>query len=250
MRLLQAELLKIRTAPRTTLGLVLGLFALVGVGALATAGEASGTSLDAGVTWDVIGVASIASVFTLIFGILVVTWEYRHGTITQTFLASPRREYVVAAKLAIALVTGAVLAAAAIAFALLLAEFRISVDIPREAWERIGGLVLGAALWGVLGAGLGALLQTQVGAIVTAFVWFLVAEPLIGFQFDSFPDYLPGHVIDRLQQASGGAEVTAQGIATDAAYPYGAWTAALLAIAYAAGFAALGLVSVMRRDVS
>ena len=40
-------------------------------------------------------------------GILLVTNEYRHGTVMTTFLAEPRRERVLGAKLVVALLTGA-----------------------------------------------------------------------------------------------------------------------------------------------
>jgi ABC-type transport system involved in multi-copper enzyme maturation permease subunit len=243
VRLLYAELLKVRTAPRTTVGLVLGLLLLVGLSSAATASSADSSPFfpETAVT-DVITTAAFGVVFALILGILIVTWEYRHGTITQTFLATPRRERVIGAKFAIALLSGAILAAAALAVALAAASFWISVDLDRSQWELVGRVLLTAALWGVLGAGLGAVLQSQVGAIVTAFVWFLVAEPLLGTALDALTDasvseYLPGGVVDRLHNVD------------QQHYAYGLWVGALLAVAYAAGFALLGTVSAVRRDV-
>jgi ABC-2 type transport system permease protein len=196
VRLLQAELLKIRTAPRTTLGLVLGLFALVGVGALATAGEASGTSLDAAVTWDVIGVASIASVFTLIFGILVVTWEYRHGTITQTFLSTPARDRVIAVKALVAGLVGAALVVPALLLMLVIAELWVGnrLDFTGEDVERAGRVFLASAIVAVLGMEIGAITGRQLGAIVLAFAWAIFAEPALAF-WASLEDYLPLHAI-------------------------------------------------------
>lgn len=251
MRLLGAELLKVRTAPRTTLGLVLGLLLLVGLGSAATASDAGGEFGAEMAGWDVIRVASFGSIFTLILGILVVTWEYRHGTITQTFLATPKREQVIGAKLVVSFLLGAVLVALAIAVAIVVAMFWVSLEITRGQWELAGRTVLAAALWGALGAGVGAVIQSQVGAIVTAFVWFLVAEPLFGFSVDavtdaSITDYLPGNVIDRLE--STGQPGESFGVSTPE-YPYGLWAAGLLAGAYVAGFAALGIASAVRRDV-
>jgi ABC-2 type transport system permease protein len=257
VRLLYSELLKIRTAPRTSLGLVLGLLLLIGLGSASTAYDAESSPFaPETASSDVIRVVSIAPVFTLLLGILVVTWEYRHGTITQTFLATPRREWVIGAKDAVSFLAGAVLAVAALAVALLVASFWISLDLERGQWELAGRVVFAAAVWGVFGAGLGALLQSQVGAIVTAFVWFLVAEPLLGVTIEALTDaaitdYLPGSVIDRLQSAATETiEVGPGGIPTGPDDPYGLWAAALLASGYAAVFAALGLVSAVRRDVA
>jgi ABC-2 type transport system permease protein len=244
VRLLYTELLKIRTAPRTTLGLVLGLLGLVGLGAGATASDAGGELGDEMLAWDVVEVASTATLFTLILGILIVTWEYRHGTITQTYLATPRRERVIVAKVAVAFAAGAVLAAVSLAVALVVARFWFSFDLERGQWELAGRVVLGAALWGVLGAGVGALLQTQVGAIVTSFVWFVVAEPLITeFVTSINSDYLPGNVFERLIQTPTFGPVGPE-------HSFGLWAAALISALYAIGFATLGTAAAVRRDVA
>jgi len=248
VRLLYAELLKLRTAPRTLIGLTLGLVALsiLGAGSTASGDSPIGNEF---VLWDVLSVVTFAAVFTLILGILIVTWEYRHGTITQTFLVTPHRERVMVAKYAVGLAAGAVLTGLGLVVVLVTAQFWISIDLTRGQWELVGRLVVASALWGVFGAGLGALLQSQVGAIVTAFVWFLVAEPLIGSQFDRFGDYLPGSTLDRLTQR--GALETGEEIGDPGSgYSFGLYGAALLAGVYAAGMAALGVASALWRDVS
>jgi hypothetical protein len=250
VKLVWAELLKVRTAPRTTLGLTLGLLGLVGLGAGATASDAGGDFREEIVAWDVLGVASVAAIFTLILGILVVTWEYRHGTITQTYLATPRRERVIGVKLAVSFLLGAVLAALAIAVALVVARFWLSYELERDHLELAGRIVLGAALWSVFGAGLGALLQSQVGAIIASFVWFLVAEPIVAWQLESIGDYLPGSVLDRLQnqdvvEASSG-DVVSRSVSGE---PYSLMVAGLLAAGYAAALGLAGIVSALRRDV-
>ncbi len=248
MRLLYAEALKVRTAPRTLIGLVLGLVALavLGAGSSASSGGTDVPQGDAIVTWDVLSVATTGVIFALILGILVVTWEYRHGTIAQTFLATPRRERVLGAKFLVALVSGVVLAALCVVVVLVTASFWISLDLQQEHWELIARIVLACALWGILGAGLGALLQSQVGALVVVFVWFLVAEPLIAAQFDHFADYLPGNTLNRLTQHG-----TVTGVEHNGQdYSFGLWAAAFIAGGYALAFAALGTVSALKRDVT
>jgi ABC-2 type transport system permease protein len=250
VRLLYAEALKVRTAPRTLLGLLAGLTALDILGSASTASSSNDSSFRPGgneiVTFDVLSVATTGLVFGLILGILLVTWEYRHGTITQTFLATPRRERVMGAKFAVSLAAGAALAALSVVVVLITAQFWISLGLHRGQWELVGRIVFASAMWGVLGAGLGALLQSQVGAIVSAFVWFLVAEHLIGAQFDHFGQYLPGSVLERLTE-HGPVEGTHE---TGQNFAFGLWAAGLLAFVYAGGFALLGLASAVRRDVA
>jgi ABC-2 type transport system permease protein len=249
VRLLHAEALKVRTAPRTLLGLLVALAALdvLGSGSTASGGGPDFVpNADEIVTFDVITVATTGVIFALILGILIVTWEYRHGTITQTFLATPRRELVMAAKYAVSFGTGALLTALSVVVVLITALFWISPVLHRDQWELIGRLIVASALWGILGAGLGALIQSQVGAIVSSFVWFLVVEPLIGVRFDHFADYLPGAVIDRLT----GHQVSAEDATEATQFSFGLWTAGLLAAAYALGAAVLGAASAVWRDIS
>jgi ABC-2 type transport system permease protein len=244
VRLVYTELLKIRTAPRTTLALVLGLVALSVLGSgSAASGE---NAADEALLWDALSIGTTATLFALILGILVVTWEYRHGTITQTYLVTPRRERVMAAKYGMSATLGVVLTAISLLVVLITASFLISIDLTVGQWELIGRIVLAGALWAVLGAGLGALLQSQVGAIVAVFVWFLIAEPLIGVRYDHFADYLPGGSLDGLTRRGQPAGFEGAG---DQGYSYGIWTAGIVAGAYAVILAVLGTISAIWRDV-
>ena len=241
MRLVYAELLKIRTAPWTTLTLVLALLAIMGLASAGISNDAeSGFVSDP--EGDIVDAAGIATIFTLILGILIVTWDYRHGTVTQTFLAVPRRERVVAAKLVTAVLLAVLLVVAALALALLVARLWLGdlFDLTDENWKQAGRLVISAVLWAILGLGVGAMLQTQVGALITALIWFLVVEQILvglGSRIWDIGDYLPGQALS----AFGGLDPSEHLSRT---------SAALLAAAYAFGFAAVGLVSVLRRDVS
>ena len=247
MRLLRSEFLKLRTAPRTTLGLTLGLLAITVLGAASTASSASGEFGNNFAVWDLLELASISAVFTLILGILIVTWEYRHGTITPTFLAAPRRERVMAAKLVTALVTGAVLAVLCLGLALAIAALWLGgLDIERGQWELAGRIVLGAAIWSAFGLGVGAAIQSQVGTIVSALIWFLLVENILSVipRVDRIADYLPGSALDRL--------IGTEALRNDAgtvSTAYGLWGAALLATVYVVAALVVGTVLVQRRDV-
>ena len=110
--LLAAEWLKLRSV-RAFWGYLASVVAFAGIGAAgtigaATAEERAGDSF----TSDLAGLATLSALIALVLGIVVVTGEFRHGTITPTFLATPQRERVLAAKLAF-VIGGAVGARAA-----------------------------------------------------------------------------------------------------------------------------------------
>lgn len=241
MRLLYAELLKIRTAPWTTVTLVLVLLAIVALGAAGTSNDAeSGFSVSP--ESDIVDIAGISTIFTLILGILVVTWDYRHGTISPTFLAAPRRERVMAAKLVTATVLGALLVAISLAVAIAIAEIWLgnAFQLSDEHWKQAGRIMIAAVLWAILGLGLGAILQTQVGALISAIVWFLVVELVIvglGSKIGDIDKYLPG---EALREFGSSGELEDR---------LGRTTAGLLAAGYALVAAVLGTISVLWRDV-
>ena len=104
-RLVRAELLKLRT---TRLLLWLGLLILA-LEVLVIALHVSKDSLDSlsGTRnqRDVVSIAAISALISLILGIVSSAGEFAHGTIGQTFLVSPVRERVVAAKLLAGILT-------------------------------------------------------------------------------------------------------------------------------------------------
>lgn len=249
MRLVKAELLKIRTAPRTAIGLVLALVAIVALGTASTASSVEGPEAAETAASDVLEVVTTAAFFTLILGILIVTWEYRHGTITPTFLITPRRERVLGSKLLAGVAVGSALTLLSIVVALALARIWVDLEVQRGQWELAGRLVFAAAAWAVLGVGIGAVLRSQVGAIVLAFVWFLIAEPIVGAGVDRLvevSDYLPGSALNRLVAAD---ETALEDFGPEE-HAFGVWGAAALVAGYAAAVAGAGFVVAARRDVS
>jgi ABC-2 type transport system permease protein len=248
VRLLRAELLKLRT---TRVAYVFGalIALLAGLAAAAHVGaDALGNDDPA---LDLAGAASFANTFVTVAGILLVTNEYRHGTIASTFLVEPHRERVFVAKLAASLVAGAVFAAVALAA---IAGVALPWLAARgEALPLDGQALRAVALVGVLfvlsaglGAAVGAIVRNQVGAIVATLLWFLVAEPLLAVlaalvrgniaDQAEISKYLPGAAFDSIVGGVGG----------DAAL--GTGPAIALAAAYVAGLAVVGAVAMVRRD--
>ena len=191
---------------------------------------------------DVQSVAGFADVVALILGVLVMTWEYRHDTITETFLVEPRRERVVVSKALAAMITGAVLAAAAVALALAIAYGWIGdeplVSFGSEVWERGGRMIASSAIYGAIGVGIGAIIRGQALAIVLVFVWFLIVEPLVSGLYDQVGRYLPGAALTQLAGQSGSDAHLSTGPAVG------------MALLYLVGFVGVGAYLTVRRDVT
>ena len=132
----RAELLKIRST-RTTLGLALGLVAIVLLFVLLTALLSSvGDISQKENQRSLFGIGSFAGVFAALAGIMLVTGEFRFGTIRPTFLFTPRRSVVLAAKVIASILAGIVFAAIGEALsvgigALILDERGISLALGR-----------------------------------------------------------------------------------------------------------------------
>ncbi len=127
--LVQSELLKVRTT-RAWWGYLIVIVLLTGIGVAGEIGSSesanrSTLSFQVGLI-DTIGVAVL---FAIIVGITIVTTEFRHGTVTPTFLAEPRRERVLFAK-------GIATTVVAIGFALLSLVVLAAVAIPWLTIER------------------------------------------------------------------------------------------------------------------
>ena len=106
--LLRSELLKQRTT-RTNVLLLVWMVALV---VLVVAPHVASFSVDTLARPDnqlkVLGLGtSLGALFGALLGAMSITAETRHGTIRPTFLASPRRERVIAAKVATSALGGA-----------------------------------------------------------------------------------------------------------------------------------------------
>jgi ABC-2 type transport system permease protein len=192
--IVRTELLKLRTT-RLWWGLTLGLLGLSALGAILTlvfAGVETGFSLEnEEMQRSLFGSAGFNSIFALVFGIIGMAGEYKQGTITPTFLASPRRWRVVLAKAVAYGLAGFLLGVvssllvAAISYAGLAIK-NVEVIMPTsEIFSMLGGSTASATFYGVLGVAIGAVIPNQIAALIAALVEQLIAEPLL---FNFFPE--------------------------------------------------------------
>jgi len=135
----------------------------------------------------VMGVAVFGVPVLMVLSAMTVTGEYRSGMIRTTFMATPNRTLVLAAKAIVALVFSAVYAAVMTVIAVVVAHLmapplvgtQLSFIDP-DTWRLIGAITLYAALTAVLGVGVAALLRHSAGAVAVLLLWPLLVEPVLG----------------------------------------------------------------------
>jgi ABC-2 type transport system permease protein len=199
--LVHAELLKLRTTRLFVISVaaVPALTALVAVAFLTSAGQAGNPPLGPRTLANAIAApASIVTAIALMLGVLANTGEYRHRTITTTFLTTPRRTAVLTAKLvslttvgmAIALAATLVMCAIAVPW---LQSADIDTRLDADLIRIMTGFLLSTAIYGAMGVAIGALIRNQTAAIATVLVWLLAVEGMIASVFPSasFLHWLP-----------------------------------------------------------
>jgi len=239
----RAELLKVRST-RTTLGLLLGMIALILLFALLTGllSKVGGLSSKEDQR-QLLGLGSLAGVFSALAGVLLVTSEYRFGTIRPTFLFTPARSRVLGAKLAAGLLAGLVFGVIgegvgfAIGYALLSARgisFALSTS---NVALLVLGTMAGTALWGGIGVGFGAIVRNQVGAVIGLLAWGFIVDNLLFGLVPSVGRFTPTRAQDALI-----------GLKTE--HLLSSAAGGLVLVAWAVGLAIIGLPLVTRRDVT
>jgi len=200
--------------------------------------------------------ASVGYVFPVLLGALASTGEFRHQTLTPTFLATPRRARVLGAKTIALFVVGAAFGVVALAAsvgigALVFNGFGIDPLLADSAtWALIGRIVLAMALWAVIGVGLGVLVPSQVASIVIVLAFTQFVEPLLRFA-SSFTEvtadvgkFLPGAASDALVGASFFTLASPGGAVLES------WQGGLVLLAYGLLATGFGYLVSWKRDVT
>jgi ABC-2 type transport system permease protein len=247
--LLSAELLKLRTT-RRTFGLTAAMLALVCLIVLIHAFALPAENADHKGQMHVFSWGQLAALFAAFLGAMSFTAELQSGTIRPTFLATPLRSRVLAAKLVTSMLAGAAYGLAAVALTIGLGSAALSarglpvrLDSGDYTQLFLGG-VAAAALWAPLGLGLGALVRNQVAALVGLCAWLLFVENLLLQQIPDVVRYFPGAAAGALS----GSTITGE-VPTNPAL-LSPLIGALLLIAYAATATIAGMLATERRDVA
>jgi ABC-2 type transport system permease protein len=246
-RLIAAEALKLRTT-RTAVALIGAAVGIVVVLTILLTLLVKFDSRDFTVI-DLLGFTGFAQPFALILGILAVSTEFRHGTITPTLIAAPSRTHVVLAKLAANVLAGLLLGAVTVGLAVAIALLGLSargIETGLSSGDVIRitlGQIVACGLWAAIGVGFGTLVRNQVGAVVGALIWIFLAEnfatliPTVG-------DWVQKYGLNGVSNGLGDLQSDSTGDVL------GQVPAGLLMAAYAALFVIAGVISLRTRDVT
>jgi ABC-2 type transport system permease protein len=196
----------------------------------------------AGAMLAVLGAVGAGRFVVLLFGVLTVTGEFRHGTVTATFLQTPRRVQVLASKAAATVLVGLALAVvdAAVVLAIGLSTGAVQPSLLNgDITLRVLGLLLAYPVYGLLGIGVGALVIYQPPAVLLPLAWVLYLEDLVV------------HLIPRTVQSwSLGNVTSALANAGDVRDVLPVLGGGLVLLTYAVLFLCLGIARVVHRDIT
>lgn len=240
---LLSELRKMRST-RTNLGLLAGMVALILLTVLLNGLLEDETQLlRSDNQHALLSAGTSGALFAALIGVMAITSEFRHGTIRPSFVVTPRRQRVVAAKVVASLLMGTAFGALAIGLSFGIGYTILRArGIPLElSGDHIALVLLGSlgmtALWAAFGVGLGALIRNQVFAVIGLIVWVLVVDNLLR---GLVPD------VGRFTPTAASASL----IADPAAHLLAPLAGGLLLLGYSVALVCLGGLMIARRDVT
>lgn len=243
--LIPTEVLKLRTVRSPWLLLAASpVVVTAGVSGLVVSGD---KPLDTAAQSGALAHVGLTSILTLVFGILAVAGEYRHKTITDTYLSTPHRGRVIGAKLVVHAVFGALsgvvssLVGLGVAAAWWADKGVSFVWSDSSMWTTIGGGIAWNAAFAAIGVGVGALVRSLVGAIAVALAWVALVEGIVGQLIGNLARWLPFNAGQAL--GAGARAMTSEDLLPR-------WGGGAVLAVYTLVFATLAVTTSMRRDVS
>ena len=252
--LARAELLKLRST-RTALGLFIAILVVTLVPLIALIATLPRDWLESdGVSGFLNTASALVPLVLLVFGILGMTNEYRHGTITYSYLVTPKRWQVMVVKLAVYAAVGIVtmLVAVALVYVVILAGGAVrGIEI-----DASGGMTLTdyarsiivAGLITTFGVALGALFRAQVITVAGVLIWALVVENIISVVKPKVGMWMPFSVFNQVSSADLNAR--AGDVSTLTVDQLSRPTAFAISLVYIAAVSLLAVFISLRRDVT
>ena len=244
--LIAAELLKLRTT-RSFWAYVASIVAFVPVSiALSiTVGSDQNPLTSSDGIRGVFSAASSGLLMAVLIGITMSAGEFRNNTATPTFLITPDRRRVMAAKVLAGSIVGVLLTAISAVLTVAVATPWLharNVDVnllSAVVITPIAGALLSLALGVIFGIGIGGLIPNQTIAITVLVVWSSIIEALLTGFVPAVGRWLPTGAASAL----GGTWTIEGGLLTF-------WPAALVLALYSAAAAAAGTHLITRKDMT
>jgi ABC-2 type transport system permease protein len=244
--LIKAELLKLRTT-RSFWAYVASivLFVPVSVALSITVGNDQNPLATSDGIRGVFSAASSGGLMAVLLGITMSAGEFRNNTATPTFLITPDRRRVMAAKLRAGALLGVLLAAVSAVLTVAVATPWLQARdldvnlLSADVITPIAGALLSLPLGVIFGIGIGGVIHNQTVAITAIVVWTSIIEALLtGFRPD-IGRWLPSGAASAL----GGTWTSEGGL-----LPF--WAAAVVLAGYCASAAAAGTHLTTRTDLT
>lgn len=268
--LIRSEMLKIRTTNAwwwfalgtlvwTAGALVVNMasahFAFEDPGALGQEGAALATAEFQGSNVYTSG-QFLGLMFVMLIGILMVTNEFHHQTVTSTLLATPRRTVVIAMKLVTAVLIG-------MAFAVVITVIDLIAGSIFFSAEGLGTLLgewpvqrsillnlLAFGVWTMFGVAIGTLITNQLAATLVAAALYLVGTTVAQILFFVLSNWLGEAVLEwQVMVPSIASQVMVSGGADLPGSPAW-WVGALVLVGYTLIAGLIGVSITRRRDIS
>ncbi len=192
----------------------------------------------------------------LLLGVLCITTEFRHKTVTTAFLVTPRRPVFVIGKMVLAAIAGAALAVVMLVATMigggltLVARGGSFSDMLHQLPAVAPGMILVFALFAILGVGVGSVLTNQVAAIIVVLGWFIILEGILVSLVTSAEKWVPtgaALAASNLTRGIGGGNGNGGGLVF---HLFNQWQGTVLMLGYGILFAAVGSFFLTRRDIT
>lgn len=202
------------------------------------------------------GGISFGYLLTLAIGVMTIGSEYRHKTITSTFLAVPKRVRVMLAKVVSLLIIGAGYGLLSLIGSVGVGSVVLSAKghqpfADTAIWRTLALSLLVLGLWALIGLGAGILIPNQVAALLIAIGAAWIVEPILGAVIGltdwgrTIAPYLPSQATSAMLSTTSGGFDSSQTVRQLVW-----WGGALVLAGYAAAMAGVGSWLTVRRDIS
>lgn len=244
--LITAELLKLRTTKAfwVYVASILAFVPLSVALSITIANDQNPLASSGGIR-GVFSAASSGGLMAVLLGITMSAGEFRHNTATPTFLITPDRRRVMAAKFVAGGILGATLAAVSAVLTVAVAKpwlhaRNIDVNLlSADVITPVAGALLAMALGVIFGIGIGGVIHHQTTAIIVIVVWTSIIEALLTGFVPEVGRWLPAGAAS----AMGGTWTSEGGL-----LPF--WAAALVLAGYCGTAAVAGTRIIARKDLT